>query len=47
MPMPRSLPSCSLRFRRSGKDDQSAAAMQPSITFSNSPESSTSLVTDV
>ena len=30
-----------------GKDDQSAAAMQRSITFSNSPESSTSLVTDV
>ena len=47
MPMPRSLPSRSLCARRSGNDDHSAAAMQRSITFSNSPESSTSLVADV
>ena len=37
----------SLTARRSGKDDHSAAAMQRSITSSNSPESRRSLVADV
>src|SRR5271169_4384497 len=47
MPMPRSMPFFSLSRRRFLNDDHSAAAMQRSITSSNSPVSSTSLVADV